>query len=316
MREEGAQPSVTSPRHTPVSVEALSAIIDRHLPGVSVLPSSPWTGGGSWVYPLGDLFVLKVPHDVPAPIASMAIEAAAVSTAHDAGVRVPRPIAFDDSLDLLPVPYLVYERIHGESLSRMPSPPEIVQRIWRDVGADLATLHTGVQAEGPVRHLPSFPQAPENDPRPWVDEIERFGGLDPTTSRWLRDLLEPLATQVMKLGAPTFCHGDVNAANVMVGPRQPRRYAALVDWGGAGWADPASDFSAMPLSAVPFALAGYRKVAPLLDDATGEARILWFYLRLALFGLRRATMTPTDRAERIERLVGDTRDYLSWARLL
>lgn len=305
--------SVTSPHHTPVSEAALSAIIDRHLPEASQVLSPPWVGGGSCVYQLGPLFVLKVPHNDPAPIASMAIEAAAVTAAHDAGVRVPRPIAFDDSLDLLPVPCLVYERIHGEPLSQVASSPDVVQRIWREVGADLARLHTGVRAEGAVLRLPSFPQEPKDDPRPWVDEVERLGGLDPATARWLRDLLARLAPPVMKHGAPMFCHGDVNAANVMVGPGHSRSHAALVDWGGAGWADPAGDFSAMSLSAVPFALAGYREVAPLLDDETAEARILWFYLRLALFGLRRATMTPADQAERVERLVRDTRRYLSWA---
>jgi aminoglycoside phosphotransferase (APT) family kinase protein len=293
----------------------LAAIIARYGLRADGLSPAPWVGGCSCIYQLGPSAVLKVPDDDPSSIASMAIEAAAASAAHQIGVRTPRCIAFDDSLDLLPVPYLVFERIEGEPLSRLQTSLALEERVWREVGANLAVLHTGIPKGASLSHLPSFPQTPKDDPRPWVADVERLGVLNPPTSRWLRDLLDRLARAVLRPGAPAFCHGDVNAANVMVRAGRTKGYAALLDWGGAGWADPAGDFSAMPLVAVPFALAGYRRVGPMMEDETAEARILWFYLRLALFGLRRATVTEGEQVERAERLVRDVGSYLSWARL-
>jgi aminoglycoside phosphotransferase (APT) family kinase protein len=136
--------------------------------------------------------------------------------------------------------------------------------------------------------------------------------LTATQAQWLSDVLDRLAPTVLAPVSKCFCHGDVNAANVMVGHHEPRTYIALLDWGGAGWGDPAGDFSGMSLDAVPFVLAGHREIVPLEEDATAEARILWFYIRLALFGLNRKRVTDS---ERIEQLLRDTRKFLLWARL-
>lgn len=37
---------------------------------------------------------------------------------------------------------------------------------------------------------------------------------------------------------------------------------AIIDWEDAGWGDPSLDFAAMPLTAVPAALAGHEEEAP------------------------------------------------------
>lgn len=50
---------------------------------------------------------------------------------------------------------------------------------------------------------------------------------------------------------------------------------AIIDWGDAGWGDPALEFGQAPMAAIPYLLEGYRDVAPeLLGDAP-EARIVW-----------------------------------------
>lgn len=300
--------------HSP-AVEAIRSIAHRHRLQFDTSTLQPWGGGGSCVYQLGDAFVLKVPHDDPAPIASMAIEAIAASAAHAAGVRTPRLIAFDDSLDQLPVPYLVYERVCGEPLSQFVRSAATVRCIWGAVGGDLARLHTRVDSQESLRLLPTFEHTPDTDPRPWVAHMRHTGSLTAARARWLGDVLDRVAPTVLAPRSPRVCHGDVNAANVMVDAREPQTYAALLDWGGAGWADPASEFAPIPLAAVPFVLAGYRDIAPLEDDSTAESRLLWFYVRLALFTLRQATMTEGEHAERIERLLKDTRAFLRWAQL-
>jgi hypothetical protein len=75
-------------------------------------------------------------------------------------------------------------------------------------------------------------------------------------------------------------------------------YCAVIDWGSAGWGDPARDFSGIPLRAVPFLLEGYREVRPPAGDATLEARILWCHLQLALLTMRRGPQPNLSWAER------------------
>lgn len=267
------------------------------------------------MYPFGDDFVLKVPHDDPAPIESIHNEAIAACAAHAADVRTPRLIAFDDSLDLLPVPYLVYERVLGEPLSGLGRPPALVREVWREVGRDLALAHTRVYSGETLQRLPLYEQSPDIDPRPWVDDVQSTGGLTAVQARWLSDVLDRLAPKALAPLLPCFRHGDVNAANVVVGHGEPRLYVALLDWGGAGWGDPAGDFSGISLHAVPFVLAGHREIALLEDDDTAEARILWSYLQLALFNLNRGHMVGSERDQRIEQLVRDTRQFLRWTQL-
>lgn len=301
--------------HTRLSVEVAHAIVERHrLPAVGV-SLKPWIGGGSCVYPLGDRFVLKVPHRLAAPIESIRQEAIAMCAAHAVGVHTPRLIAFDDACNLLPVPYLVFERVTGEPLKGHDLPTESAGDIWRAVGRDLALLHTRVTSDEALRRLPVSEQSADTDPRPWVDDLQRAGELTSADARWLRDVLNRLAPAALANISLRVCHGDVNAANVMVRRGNPPTYAALLDWGGAIWRDPAGDFSGMSLRAVPFALEGYRELSPLNAEGTAERRILWSYLQLALFSLNRSSLSASARAERIDRLLADTRQFLRRARL-
>lgn len=267
------------------------------------------------MYPLGTDFVLKVPHNNPAPIESIHIESIAATAAHAAGVRTPRLIAFDESLELLPVPYLVYERVHGQLLSTLGQPPGALQDVWWELGKELARVHTCIVPDEALRSLPAYDQTLATDPRPWVEDVQRSGGLTTTQGRWLVEVLDRLASTANLSRPRRFCHGDVNAANIMVSHQEPRAFISLLDWGGAGWGTPETDFSGISLRAVPFVLAGYREIVPQNDDNATEARILWKYLQLALFSLNRNQIAEPDRARRIERLLRDTRWFLRWSQL-
>src|SRR5689334_9720788 len=73
----------------------------------------------SWqllTYALGHDYVLRVPRKHPHFIATARKEAIVVPAARAAGVRTPMIVVFDDSRELLPVPYTIYERIHGATL--------------------------------------------------------------------------------------------------------------------------------------------------------------------------------------------------------
>jgi aminoglycoside phosphotransferase (APT) family kinase protein len=57
--------------------------------------------------------------------------------------------------------------------------------------------------------------------------------------------------------------------------RGSSEYLAMIDWGDAGWGEPALELQWMDFRAVPFVMQGYREVQPFDDDATVEARVLW-----------------------------------------
>ncbi len=76
--------------------------------------------------------------------------------------------------------------------------------------------------------------------------------------------------------------------------------------------DAAYDFAVVPLAVVPFLLDGYRLVAPVPGAATAEARILWYHLAMAIWGLRFGL--PRDRtwiAGRLDRLEHQMRAFVA-----
>ena len=293
---------------TTVSLHALRAIAVRHGFRVPTRVPRPWAGATSRVYPLGGA-VLKVPHADPAAVDAVRVDALVIDAARAVGVSTPRLLALDDEGDLLPVPFSLHERVRGGTLVRLGGSP-VADGAWRAVGRDLARLHDGVSRSGPLAGLRAFAQTPEVDPRPWVVALGESGLLSPPTARWLGELLDTLTSAALAPVPQRFCHGDVNAANVLVAPHAAG-FLALIDWLGAGWLDPAWDFASVPLRAVPSLLAGHREIAPMAHDATAEARILWCHLQLALYGIHAGWIPIDERQRRLARLVRRTREFLA-----
>ncbi|HEX6797148.1 MAG TPA: aminoglycoside phosphotransferase family protein, partial [Ktedonobacterales bacterium] len=218
-----------------------------------------------------------------------------------AGVRTPAVVAYDEALDLLPVPYAIYERVRGVPLESLRLDPDVTPDMWRAVGRDLALLHTRVMHVDPLALLRH--EVPE-DIRPLVELRAEQGYFGPADARWLIAWLDRLAPAVGIHRTPLqparplrFCHADVQAANVLVTP-DSHEYAALIDWGDAQWRDPAWDCAGMPLRAAPFVLQGHREFAPLEDDETAEARVIWRHLHLALALLERGPRPDRSWGER------------------
>jgi aminoglycoside phosphotransferase (APT) family kinase protein len=282
------------PDFPPISGETLEAIRERHALRDGEISPSKDAGIFNAIYLVGNEYVLRVPRDAPPFVAAIRKESVAVPAARAAGVRTPELVAFDDSLELLTVPYAVYERVHGESLGALDRGPEGIPGVWQEVGRDLARLHEGVGEYGPVAGLECEPLP---DPRPMPDELASAGHFTSEEARWLSgwlDLLAPLALDPLPR---RFRHGDLQTTNVMAIP-DPPAYLALIDWGACGWGDAAHDFAGIPLRAVPSMLEGYRGVAPLPVDETAEARILWRHLQIALYLLGRPPQPGLSWAER------------------
>jgi aminoglycoside phosphotransferase (APT) family kinase protein len=287
------------PNFPPVSAETLNEIGERH--GLDAGEITPWkdTGIFNAIYQFGGQHVLRIPRDAPPFVEAIRKESVAVPAALVAGVRTPGLTAFDDSLDLLPVPYAIYERVPGEDLGELDLGPADTPGVWREVGRDLARLHEGVGKDGPVTGLECEPLP---DPRPLPEELASAGYFTSEEARWLSGWLDLLAPFALAPIPQRFRHGDLQTTNVMVRP-DPPTYLALIDWGACGWGDAAHDFAGIPLRAVPSMLAGYREVAPLPEDETAEARILWRHLQISLYLLGRDPQPGLSWAERPAALI-------------
>src|SRR5262249_19174030 len=145
------------------------------------------TGIINAVYLLGDNLVLRVPRDHPIHVAQARAEAVAIPAAQAAGVRTPALIAYHDTCDLPPVPYLSGERVRGRAVSGLDLEPGETPDVWREVGRDLARLHIDAEPSGQVGELWVRP-----DPRELVEQRAADGWFTALEARWLGAWLERL----------------------------------------------------------------------------------------------------------------------------
>ncbi|WP_180970029.1 phosphotransferase family protein [Deinococcus planocerae] len=204
-------------------------------------------------------------------------EAVAVPAALGAGIRTPPLLAFDDSREVVDAPVTVYARVNAPSLHGTGwdvADPRSV-RAARETERELARLHLSVTDVPDPRGWPEIWDLP--DAREGVESAATAGRIDRLTADWAVRLLT--RTAALPRPAPRFLHGDAQPGNLLVHP--DGSLAALIDWGDAGWADPALDFPALPPHAAAHALDAYHEVAPALLGEGAEGRILEVYLGMA-----------------------------------
>jgi aminoglycoside phosphotransferase (APT) family kinase protein len=274
-----------------LSAEQLTALIAAHGLDVSLADvyALPLAGVVNTALALGDRLVLRVAKPMSAAIADCRTEAVAVPAVTAAGVRTPRLVALDDSRSIVDGPFTIYERVVGQNFGLIDADvgdPASWSTVYREIGRELAVLHHNVaDVPDPMGWLDEPGRVSVDEAATLVEQLARSGHLTHAHVRWL--------TRVMDRLVPTasggarwrrFLHNDLGPTNVLV---NGGRLAALIDWGDAGWGDPALDFAYLPLRAVPAALAGYRDVAPLDGDEEAEGRILWDHLAIGLLHLDR-----------------------------
>jgi aminoglycoside phosphotransferase (APT) family kinase protein len=282
------------PEVVPVGAEALAAIAKRHGLSWDSVEELRSPGIINSVYGLGAGYVLRVPRRHPGHIEQAVREAATIPIVVAAGVRTAALVAFDDTREILPVPYLIVDRIDGVDAESGPPYGYDLPGLWRAVGRDVARLHAvlpgaAVPLTGPPRGRPFA------DPRILVDQRARDGWISPVEARWLGRWLDALVDAGATDAPACLVHGDLQMSNVLV---SNGRYRALIDWGCARLDDPVMDLVATPFQAVPELLAGHREVADLADDDRAEARILWRRLQLLLAVLPRGAAPERTWGER------------------
>ena len=262
----------------------LAEIVTRHDLTLSG-PIQPMASNGvvHALWALGRDFVLRVPKPEEMCLGDLRAEVAAIPVARAGGVRTPALIAFDDSGEILEVPYAIVERVHGTDLSRLAPDDARFPDLFRQLGEQLATLHT---APVPDPH-PRFRVPGTWDVDALLAETVAAGMLDTNAQRWFARVLEETKTD-----HPTtrtcFLHNDVKPDNMMVNQRDE---LVLIDWGDAGIGDPAYDLAGLRAAAIARALVGYREIVGGATDPTFEQRIVRLALSNALAGLRRSPAT-------------------------
>jgi hypothetical protein len=168
-----------------------------------------------------------------------------------------------------------------ERRTRVPSTLETGPVPGRE---ELAELHAADLRSSGHRWLRQ-PHGP--DAEHLFDRVIQSGLLHTDATTWIESLCEQLDRTIASEVAPTvFIHGDVKPDNVMI---EPTGRVQLIDWGDAGFADPAYDFQSLPMHAIETALRGYRSMRK--DDPTLEARILRRVLARSLSNLCRTPLT-------------------------
>ena len=160
---------------------------------------------------------------------AMAREAALLASA--AAVDVPVPHLVDHGDDLAGSPYLIMERLSGETIPRRLLRDErfagVRPRLARDLGGILARLHTmspvpGLPEDDPLTAISAY-YAEFDEPRPSVE----------LALRWLHEHRPPSS------GRRTVVHGDFRNGNLMI---DTTGVTGVLDWELAHTGDPAEDF--------------------------------------------------------------------------
>lgn len=238
--------------------------------------SGPWetlpsTGVANDVYATRDV-VLRVATDHRDAVSDARTESVAAPIAYAAGILTPRLIAFDDTRVLVDRPFSLWERIHGETLGLINPPRRQRAEIWRAVGRELAHLHLRVRECPDPRDWLDRPIREQNF-GPLLEQLVKSGRVNNHTTQSVERLIDDLRPHLLEGVTTRFIHGDVHKMNVMCTPGG--ELLAIIDWGDAGWGDPAMDFGTIPLDEVSSALEAYEEEAPGILGGFPEARIAW-----------------------------------------
>ena len=260
----------------------LHAIVMKHRLAIDEPPTPlPTNGVVHALWSLGSRYVLRVPKNEAMCIGDLRAEVAAIPVALASGVRTPALIAFSDERDIIDVPYIVVERVNGVDLSTFAPTDPALDELYRQLGHQLVALHS---APLPAPH-PSFRNIERSDTEALLIDTFAAGLLGDRAVAWFGSLLEDLAHPDEET---CFVHNDMKPDNLMVNELGK---LVVIDWGDAGFADPATDFCALPLAAAAQTLDGYREAGGAADDDGLEQRFVRLAIGNAIYGLRRTAHT-------------------------
>jgi aminoglycoside phosphotransferase (APT) family kinase protein len=149
-----------------------------------------------------------------------------LQVAHEAGVKVPRPVAYIEDLDGREA--FVMERLAGETIGRRIVRNPVSDTLPEQMAEELARVHAL-----PPKRLPFLEEASVDR---LVDELDEIGEPHPAIELglwWLRENRPPARP-------PVVVHGDFRIGNLVV---DENGLVGVLDWEFAHLDDPARDLS-------------------------------------------------------------------------
>jgi aminoglycoside phosphotransferase (APT) family kinase protein len=149
-----------------------------------------------------------------------------LQVAHEAGVKVPRPVAYIEDLEGREA--FVMERLEGETIGRRIVRSPMSDRLPEQMAEELAKIHAL-----PPERLPFLDEASVDR---LVDELDEIGDPHPAIELglwWLRENRPPARP-------PVVVHGDFRIGNLVV---DENGLVGVLDWEFAHLDDPARDLS-------------------------------------------------------------------------
>lgn len=162
-----------------------------------------------------------------------------IEAAYRAGVKVAEPIAASEDLALIGRPFaiqaLVPGNAQGRRIVRDPALPEFGEDLAREIGRELARIHSVRPTAGVLSFLPI---SMSNPTRREVAAMRK--GLDGASEARpaLEYVLSWLDANAPEPAAITLVHGDFRTGNYMVDNGQ---LTAVLDWEFCHWGDPRED---------------------------------------------------------------------------
>lgn len=162
-----------------------------------------------------------------------------LQVAHQAGVAVPEPLWLCTDASVIGVAFCIMRRApgsaDGRTLVRSAMAPERAAALTRQLGQELARLHTIRPPHPRLGFLPMLEKSPASAR---VDAYRRALSALPDPHPSLEFALNWLHVRAPHDYDVTLCHGDFRTGNYMV---QEGRLTAVLDWDFAGWSDPYED---------------------------------------------------------------------------
>lgn len=198
-------------------------------------------------------FILRIPTNHPEANSDALTESVAAPLAKLNGIKTPELICFDNSYTILNKTYSIWERIHGFTLGEIDDYLNYCST-WKEIGFELGKLHVNIKNC--------------DDPKGWLDNPDR----DYTKDMIIKSLLNNESKSLYLLEQveskykdqtfsykKCFVHGDTNEFNFLCTNND--QLLSIIDWGDAGWGDPAIDFYMIPIDAIDNVLKGYSQIA-------------------------------------------------------
>jgi aminoglycoside phosphotransferase (APT) family kinase protein len=212
-----------------------------------------------------ELILRRDPPDEPQ---GMAVEAQCLRAATGAGVPVPEVMLASDDASLLGSPFIVMERLAGETIARRILRDEAFRQARQNLVTQLGRAAARIHSIDPG----GIEGLPEEDPlakyRTQMDELGQPHPAFELAFRWLEER-RPATT------GSVLVHGDLRLGNLIVGEQG---LVAVLDWELAHRGDPLEDLGWLCVKAWRFGgprpvagVAGYDELLAAYEAAGGPA---------------------------------------------